>query len=57
MTAWTNPTVRSTPMCTVHGLRVEKEIPIPLGEVYHVQPHLQEEGEPEQSNSTVDGYS
>ena len=48
MTTWTNPTVRSTPMCTVHGLRVEKEIRIPPDEVYHIRPHLQEEGSPEQ---------
>ena len=48
MTAWTNPTVRSTPMCIVHGFRVEKEIRTPPDEVYHIQPHLHEEGEPEQ---------
>ena len=48
MTAWTNPTVQRTPMCTIHGLRVEKEIRIPPGEVYHIRPHLQEEGSPKQ---------
>ena len=31
MTSWTNPTNRNTPMCMVHGVRVEKEIKIPEG--------------------------
>ena len=29
MTTWTNLVGRSTPMCTVHNLRVEKEIRTP----------------------------
>ena len=40
MTSWTNPTNRNTSMCMVHGVRVEKEIRIPEGEIYHIQTHL-----------------
>ena len=39
ITAWTNP-VRQPALCNVHGARVEKEIKIPDGEVYHIQLHL-----------------
>ena len=40
MTSWTNPTNRNTSMCMVHGVRVEKEIRIPEGEIYHIRAHL-----------------
>ena len=40
MTAWTNPSGRCTPMCTVHGICVEKKIRIPEGEVYHIRHHI-----------------
>ena len=40
MTSWTNPTNRNTPMCMVHGVRVEKKIRIPEGELYHIRSHL-----------------
>ena len=40
MTSWTNPMNRNTSMCMVHDVRVEKEIIIPEGEIYHIRPHL-----------------
>ena len=40
MTSWTNPTNRNTSMCMVHNVRVEKEIRIPEGKIYHIRPHL-----------------
>ena len=40
MTSWTNSTNRNTTMCMVHDVRVEKEIRIPEGELYHIRSHL-----------------
>ena len=40
MTSWTNPPNHNTSMFMVHGVRIEKEIKILEGEIYHIRPHL-----------------
>ena len=43
MTSWKN--TMSTPICTVHGVKVEKEIKIPHGEVHHIILHASAEAQ------------